>query len=254
MNFSNLQSLTIPEGIVKSIMINNQLVWEKQTQPEVTYTFNTPTALTYEDGEMVLYGAGETVTTSRIIVNRIEDFTNPWLYHLDSGMVFANDSFVKKVTSKGYINFDENVTTVRQWFFNCEQLEEVNITIDMAGISILDDMFALCPKLQRATITLLNSSDLTDISYMFNGDEALESVDLSIDTQNVEYMAYMFKGCRNLKTIYVTDSWVTDSLETQYSMFEGCVSLVGDIPFDSNCVDGTYATYTNGYLTLKETV
>ncbi len=85
---------------------------------------------------------------------------------------------------------------------------------------------------------------------MFSWCEGLNSLDLSkFYTQNVEYMNYMFWSSSALKTIYVSDKFVTTKVSYGTDMFSGCTSLKGAIDFDDSKTDKTYANYKTGYFT-----
>ena len=89
----------------------------------------------------------------------------------------------------------------------------------------------------------LNTSEVTNMSYMFNRCK-LTSLDLShFSTANVTHMSYMFCGCSNLQTIYVGSGWSTAAVTNSYDMFSNCTNLVGGqgTAYDESHVDATYA-------------
>ncbi len=102
-----------------------------------------------------------------------------------------------------------------------------------------------------------NTSRVTDMSNMFGS--KVTSLDLSsFDTSNVTSMAYMFNHCENLKTIYVSDKFITDKVVNSYNMFYDSAKLVGGAGtvYNSSYTDKTYAiidggTSSPGYFTLK---
>ncbi|MBO7433567.1 MAG: BspA family leucine-rich repeat surface protein, partial [Salinivirgaceae bacterium] len=109
-------------------------------------------------------------------------------------------------------------------------------------------------------IEYLNTSEVTDMSYMFDGCTNLTSLDLNkFNTAKVIGMDYMFDGCTNLETILVANDWTTTSVTTSDNMFNGCTSLKGSkgtTYADANPKDKTYAhrdggTSDPGYLTYK---
>ncbi|MBQ8234383.1 MAG: BspA family leucine-rich repeat surface protein, partial [Bacilli bacterium] len=90
-------------------------------------------------------------------------------------------------------------------------------------------------------------------SYMFQYTGSSNpnlTLDLSgFDTSRVTNMRYMFSDSPNLKTIYVSEKWTTNTVTSSYDMFTGCTSLPN---FNSSVVDKTNAHYgEGGYLTLK---
>ena len=151
--------------------------------------------------------------------------------------------------------------TCRRWFHNQNYLDEI---IDLK---------------------YLNTSEVTDMSYMFTRLYDLAPIDVShFNTEKVENMECMFYGCPftkldlssfntakvkkmksmfavnpYLKTIYVGDKWTTENVTDNGSdMFYRCESLKGGegTVFDENHLDMAYAHIdggeTNpGYLTYK---
>jgi surface protein len=108
---------------------------------------------------------------------------------------------------------------------------------------------------------------------VFGNCGSLRNLDLSSwDTSSVKQLVYMFRNCSNLETIYVSEKWSTDALETgafsngigyNDRIFEGCSKLVGSngttyadnhIDYSSTLDDRAYAQIDNedgqvGYLT-----
>ena len=102
----------------------------------------------------------------------------------------------------------------------------------------------------------LNTSEVTDMSFMFYGKSELKTLNLSnFDTGNVTTMAYMF-AWSHLKTILVGDGWNIDKVTNSNDMFYNCEMLEGckGTKWDeTNPTDTTYAhidggTAAPGYL------
>ena len=71
----------------------------------------------------------------------------------------------------------------------------------------------------------LNTEKVTDMSNMFEGCRALETLDLrTFNTQNVENLKEMFLLCGALKTVNL-ESFNTEKVVNMYRMFYGCKSL-----------------------------
>ena len=146
------------------------------------------------------------------------------------GWITAHASDIKKVV------FDESFakaqpTMCYSWFSGCSALEEIE------------------------GIANLNTSEVDDMRYMFHGCSSLTSLDLSgFDTHKVEYMNNMFLNCKNLKTIFVSDNFVTNVVKSSSDMFSGCTSIEGAIIYAPGKTDAKYANYNDGYFTKKGTV
>ena len=122
---------------------------------------------------------------------------------------------------------DARPTTCYYWFYKCEKLTNIQ------------------------SIKNLNTSEVTDMSYMFSNCLSLESLDLSsFNTANVISMYRMFFNCSNLTSIYVSGSFTTDGVTVSSEMFSSCSSrLVGAIKYNSGITDKTGANYATGYFT-----
>ena len=82
----------------------------------------------------------------------------------------------------------------------------------------------------------------------------LETLDLSgFDTSKVTNMNYMFYDLSDLKTIYVSNLWNNNSVETSEYMFKYDSKLIGGngTTYDSTKIDVSMANYETGYFTYK---
>jgi surface protein len=98
-------------------------------------------------------------------------------------------------------------------------------------------------------MSYLNTSEVTNMGYMFPSCSKLTSLDLSsFNTSKVTDMRYMFYGCRNLRTIYVGSGWSTVAVTNSSYMFQYCTSLVGGqgTTYDDNHIDKAYAHIDGG--------
>ena len=72
----------------------------------------------------------------------------------------------------------------------------------------------------------LNTSEVTDMRYMFQRCLKLTSLDIStFDTEKVTNMAYMFDECTSLETLTGLSSFHTSNVTSMYAMFQNCSSL-----------------------------
>ena len=107
----------------------------------------------------------------------------------------------------------------------------------------------------------LDVSEAESLAYMFSQCESLTSLDLSgFNTAKVTSMSGMFYGCKNLKTILVSDAFTTAAVTASGLMFSNCTALKGGngTAFDSSKVDKTYARIDGkdgqpGYFTRAPT-
>ena len=149
------------------------------------------------------------------------------------------------------------VIDMRDMFY---QSQATIIDISNFNTSKVTDMSYMFNGSQATTLDLsnFNTSKVTDMSSMFNGNNA-KLLDLSsFDTSKVTDMSNMFADSVNLKTIYSSNKFNTDTVTDSTSMFNSCRSLVGGLgtKYDSTKVDKTYAridggTSNPGYFTSK---
>ena len=163
-------------------------------------------------------------------------------------------------TKISYFSLASDVTpkSMAGMFMNCMNLEAVDFlgvhdfTLDTSNTTDMSYMFANCRTLASVDLSSWDTSNVTNMIYMFNNCFALTSLDLSgFDTANVTAMSNMFASCSALTKIYVSDLWSTASVTSSTRMFYGCSKLSGAISYNSSKTDATYANYTTGYLTKK---
>lgn len=74
-------------------------------------------------------------------------------------------------------------------------------------------------------LSMLNTSGTEDMYNMFNGCEALTSLDLSgFDTTAVYDMSYMFAGCKSLTSLDLS-GFDTAAVQLMNNMFQGCTKM-----------------------------
>ena len=96
---------------------------------------------------------------------------------------------------------DVRPTDCSMWFYKCENLTRID------------------------GMENLNTSEATDMQYMFNGCKKLDSLDLSgFSTANITSMQAMFKGCSGLTALNLS-GFSGSQVTTTVEMFSGCTSL-----------------------------
>lgn len=136
-------------------------------------------------------------------------------------------SICKKVIfEKSFVNVKPN--SCNSWFFNFTNLTSIE------------------------GLTNLDTSEVTDMSYMFQATKG-EYLDLTgFDTSKVTDMTQMFASCEYVKAIVIGDKWKTTLVTVSDYMFDACFALVGEngTAYDEDAKDVTKAhAGTGGYLT-----
>ena len=102
----------------------------------------------------------------------------------------------------------------------------VYLPADSSGYNEWDyQVFGGLNYLEDLDLSGIDTSNVTDMSYMFKDCHNLTNLDLSgFDSSNVTDMSYMFNGCRNLTNLKL-NGLVTSNVTDMRGMFEDCDSL-----------------------------
>ncbi len=152
-------------------------------------------------------------------------------------------------------------TSTIYWFFALFNLQSIT-GLEYLNTSEVTDMawmFFFCSNLTSLDFSHFNTSKVNSMYNMLGYCQSLTSLDLSsFNTSQVISMSSMFDHCANLQTIYVGDGWNTAAVTISQDMFKDCTSLVGGqgTTYDANHIDKTYAhidggTSNPGYFTEK---
>ena len=123
-------------------------------------------------------------------------------------------------------NYD-TITTLPEE--NAEYIKEAlpNVTSChcMMGHVLFVIFYNGCKALTSIDTTGWNTSNVTDMSYMFSSCSALTNLDVSNwDTSKVTNMSYMFMRCKSLTTLDVSN-WDTSKVTNMKYMFGWCNKL-----------------------------
>ncbi len=79
---------------------------------------------------------------------------------------------------------------------------------DTSNVTDMSSMFDGCESLQKLDVSNFDTSNVTDMYGMFYNCSSLQELDVSIfDTSNVTDMSAMFFSCTALKNVYVSNKW-----------------------------------------------
>ncbi|MBR7012791.1 MAG: BspA family leucine-rich repeat surface protein [Muribaculaceae bacterium] len=145
-------------------------------------------------------------TTLTFYYDNLRSSRSGTTYDLNTELMFPdwnNDSTNAKVTQVIFHQSFANTcpTNTYAWFEGMSRLQSI------------------------VNINYLNTSEVTYMSYMFQGCTGLTSLDLThFNTANVKSMSYMFNNCSGLMSIDVR-SFNTSKVGNMYSMFAECTGL-----------------------------
>lgn len=97
--------------------------------------------------------------------------------------------------------------------------------LDTSNVTNMSYMFNECASLTSLDLSNFNTSNVTDMQYMFCDCPSLTSLDLSsFDTSNVTTMKWMFRDCFNLTSLDLSNFNTSKVINMEY-MLSGCTSL-----------------------------
>ncbi len=128
--------------------------------------------------------------------------------------------------------FDESFANYRPiscslWFGEMSSLATITgiENLNTSNVTNMAGMFNGCEALTSLDVSHFDTSNVTDMSYMFSYCEGLNSLDVShFDTSNVTSMYAMFGGCTNLTRLDVSN-FDTSNVTNMVSMFAYCTNL-----------------------------
>ena len=143
-----------------------------------------------------------------------------------------------------------NVITMEGMFYGCHALTALDLSgFDTSKVEDMDSIFSFCTHLAELNLSHFNTSKVMHMKEMFVCCTSLTTLNLSgFDTSMVDDMYQIFCGCNSLTTIYGNSSW---NCENSESMFAGCTSLRGAVPYDDSKTDASMANPETGYFTSR---
>ena len=187
-------------------------------------------------------------------------------YDLNTGSNYTDwdtdgtkSSVTKVVFNSSFAN--ARPTTTFDWFYGMQKLQSITGMnyLNTSEVTNMSLMFQNCYLLTSLDLSHFNTSKVTDMGGIFSNATSLTSLDLSsFNTSKVTNMGWMFNKCSNLRTVYVGNGWSTAAVTASTAMFSDCTSLVGGqgTTFNANYIDKTYAHIdggpsNTGYFTAK---
>lgn len=195
------------------------------------------------DSVMVMEGKGEDFV--KYIDYRLKNLgVFPYVYKLPADASFngfsgkASQEFNYKIDGNEYAvtpkadgsfvvaidNVDE-VTDLSE-MFKATPLTTLDISLKTTNVTSLRGMFQWCGgTLTSITFSNIDTSKVTDMSFMFDSGMLLTALDFSgFDTSNVTSMHKMFLACNSLTSLNLS-MFDTSNVKTMSYMFATCPSL-----------------------------
>ena len=128
------------------------------------------------------------------------------------------------------ITFDEKVTggsSLKKLFSGLYAVVSIEglSNLDTSNVTDMSEMFNAMESLVSLNTSSLITSNVTDMSHMFDGNYSLEKLDLSnFDTSNVIDMSGMFMGMGSLQELFISN-FTTSKVTSMKAMFMGMDEL-----------------------------
>ena len=129
------------------------------------------------------------------------------------------------------VMFDSSFITARpkscnSWFRGMVNLTTMSglYNLNTSNVTDMSYMFYGCASLKALDVNNFDTSNVTDMSYMFYGCASLNTLNVyNLNTSNVTDMSYMFCGCASLNTLNM-HNFNTSNVTDMSDMFSGCTS------------------------------
>ena len=189
-------------------------------------------------------GTGKKAVCTVQVKRKITTETDKWNYTLDKSN--------KIITLKKYVGSDKNVTVYNSYQIGGVEyktrvgeglfcmssyhrndvkegekstIENITFEKNIGLPSSMKYMFIQQYKLKTVNMSNLDTSNVTDMSLMFDDCSSLQSISFKgLNLSKVKNMCAIFEGCRSLKSVDFTGV-NTKSLTGMYYMFQYCISL-----------------------------
>ena len=118
-------------------------------------------------------------------------------------------------------------TSTNSWFAYCDNLQNIEgiQNLNTEKVTNMRSMFEGCDALTSLDVSNFNTQNVIDMSRMFFDCKALTSLDVSkFNTQNVTSMRCMFEGCKALTSLDLSN-FNTQNVTNLSNMFVYCYAL-----------------------------
>lgn len=121
-----------------------------------------------------------------------------------------------------------NVTNMRRTFFGCSALTNLNVNFNTSSVTTMEEALAICLRLKSIDLSSWDTSNVTNMRYMFYGSEELTAINgiTNWNTSSVTDMSDMFNLCGKNLTLELS-AWNVSNVTDFDSMFfkSGVVSV-----------------------------
>ncbi|WP_025186176.1 BspA family leucine-rich repeat surface protein [Enterococcus faecalis] len=161
----------------------------------------------------------------------------PGVFSDDVSSAFDSISNVKKVTFSGPVKAGKSLKSLFSSWFALLSIERLDY-LDTSQVTDMSYMFTNCTGLQTLDVSNFDTSQVTNMRGMFFLCTGLQTLDVSnFDTSQVTDMNNMFAGCKALQTLDLSN-FNTNQVTDMAGMFSSCdkIQTVNVSNFDTSQV------------------
>ena len=170
-----------------------------------------------------------------------------------SGTVFRGNTIVKSVTISEGVGFVNG--SMRLLFGECSALTSADFSaVDTSTVTDMSYIFYNCTALKSFVFPSVDTSGVTTIRGMFSGCSALSSLDVkNLCTPEVTDMSFMFYNCGALKKLDLSsfDTANVVSIRSMFSLCSRLSGLTGYEDWDTSKVESMYQTFNKVAYSLS---
>lgn len=190
------------------------------TQPKTYYNKVTVEPIITENIEV------QSSVEDKVVTPTTGKFINEVTVKGDSNLISEN--IKKDVTILGVAGnldtlYKPNYISFRQ--YKGDNLDYELSNLDTSKVTDMSFMFYSCSNLNSLNLSKFNTSNVTNMTYMFEGCSKIKSLNLSnLDTSKVTNMSYMFESCQNIKSLDLSN-FNTSKVTDMRNMFNANTNL-----------------------------
>ncbi|MBO7596914.1 MAG: BspA family leucine-rich repeat surface protein [Bacteroidales bacterium] len=133
------------------------------------------------------------------------------------------------------------------WFYGCYNLNEISClreNLNTSDVTNMCYMFAQCNQLENLDLSGFNTANVINMDCMFWGCSKLARLDVSsFDTKNVTSMCMMFDNCLGLSQLDLSHFDTANVLEMGHMFYLCGVSMLDISSFDTNNVTNMFEMF-----------
>ncbi len=244
---------------VESVIIHNELpqnidsaakISSSDSDIDIYMTYENNALNIYSESPIMYFNENSTATFSGFynlnnFVRNDGDFPFDYSYVSDAKFMYSGTGWTSAWTGNVSMPYLKNVMGM---FAGCEKLKDLHVYFNESKLENMDAFASANPLLETIEFLDIDTSNVTSMLAMFNGDASLTEIDLSLfNTKNVVNMNAMFNGLSSLTTLNLGDNFDTSNVQLMAYMFAGAGIKVLDLgpKFNTSNVTIMEETFAN---------